>query len=299
MTRNKSPDPLTVTGDRNLDLLPEKIEDLERSVNIGSGVEVRGAIYGKSVEIEGPSEIWRAVYSAGSVSLETARGDIRIFSSLAAAGDVRVVSGGSSGRVVVSGDVNGGTVALSGAIVHGGVFGDSVELENCIVLGIVSARETLRLRNSTVLTARAKDVVFESGCSLILPYAQAESFELSAPVELLFTQTGDRRVETLSRRDITVEGELQHLTGGKRLSNLGALAAELHQFAQLLLQVTHGALPGFQATEDSLDRTRLPAALRTVLDQTVPELEERRGSKQQSEIEQQSEVKQPREVNSS
>lgn len=272
MTQSTVQEPLLVKTSQNDDVLPNRLDQLERSVTIGPEVEIDGAVFGLSVAVEAPSKIARAVYATDSVRLKPAKGDIHLKSSVAAGKEVSTEPG--AGRVFIQGDVNAAEVSLRGAIVRGSIYGDVVTLENCVVLGTVNAAKTLRIEHSSVLTASGGRVTFGPGCSLILPYAQATTLELEAPVALS-TTLGDGEALTLKKKDIKKVGEREHLTAGPRISDLSGIQKQLTNVGHLLLLATHGSSLDVSPADLALDRDQVPEALRPVVDQRMVDRESR------------------------
>lgn len=152
-------------------ILPEKINELNRSITAQGNVLIEGAVYATKFEItEGPLEVQGAVftqnelYASGSV-----QGSLLFQKSVASAGSIILRT--PHAETTFRADINATEVVLTGAFVAGSIYADSITLENCVVLGGLFATKELVLTNCIVGTFNSPYAEVHGSVGLLFPSA--------------------------------------------------------------------------------------------------------------------------------
>lgn len=152
-------------------ILPQKISELNRIIDLEDNVIVEGAIYGKRIEIRGGDvEVQGAVYAQNEVYISgDAKGTV-IFRKTVGSSD-SVVSRAPQCQPLFCCDINAKTVALRNAYVAGSIYADEISLENCVVIGGVFATQEATFNNCIVGTFNSPRVSLDGVIQLLLPSA--------------------------------------------------------------------------------------------------------------------------------
>ena len=133
-------------------ILPNKMVELSRTVNVAGESIVEGPIYADRLTVEtAPFEVKGAVFTRNELYVNNdVCGDITFHKAVGSASSV--VSRSTQCNVTFRSDLNAKSVALCNAFVCGSIYGDEVVLENCVVVGGVFATQSLTIRNCVVGT---------------------------------------------------------------------------------------------------------------------------------------------------
>ncbi len=150
-------------------ILPNKIAELTRSVTVVGETVVDGPLYASQLTINGgPLEVKGAVFTQKELYINSDVKDLVKF--MKAVGSASSIVSRSNGcELTFCSDINAKSVTLSNAFVAGSIYGDEVELENCVVIGGVFATQSLTLRDSIVGTFISPYVEMNGRIDLLLP----------------------------------------------------------------------------------------------------------------------------------
>lgn len=150
-------------------ILPNKIADLSRSVEVAGETRVEGPLYASQLTIEAsPFEVTGAVFTEREVYVNNnVEGDVFFRKAVGSASSV--TSRASKCNLTFCSDVNAKSVSLTNAFVAGSVYGDEVVLENCVVVGGVFASQSLSVKDCVVGTFVAPFVDADGDVFLLLP----------------------------------------------------------------------------------------------------------------------------------
>lgn len=211
-------------------IIPTIKAEIDRPVRIYEGATVEGSVYGETVTLEGGT-IEGSVMGSESVEFDggTVHGEV-----------------GTDGKVVGSevdiyGTVTGKRVRLQDAVVMGNVVGADVILENCAVIGIVTAERSLIVEDGLCYTFKTYGQTKLSDAATVLPQAIVEGeLELSTPVTV--TGLGELELEeqTLPRMDetdIIDVNDSTYLSLSPRILNLEKVTERLDELEEALQRV--------------------------------------------------------------
>jgi hypothetical protein len=139
-------------------ILPRGARELARDLTLQGNVVVEGAVYARNLEIEdGPVDLMGATYVHEEIHLRTeAKGIIRFRKAVGTSG--RVVCLAPIARVWFGADLNAKVVRLKNAFVSASIFGEEVELDNCVVIGGIFATRSLSLNGCIAGTFNSPSV---------------------------------------------------------------------------------------------------------------------------------------------
>ena len=129
-------------------ILPQKINELDRTITIQGNSIIEGAVFAQKLEIQnGDLEIHGAVFAQLEMYINSeATGKICFNKSVASANSV--VSRAPNCNLLFCSDINAKTVTLYNAFVAGSIYADEVILQNCVVIGGVFATQGIDMTNS-------------------------------------------------------------------------------------------------------------------------------------------------------
>lgn len=150
-------------------ILPNKISELTRTVNVVGETVIEGPLYANKLTIEAaPFEVTGAVFTQkeiyinndveGKVSFRKAVGSATSVTTRATRCDTTFCS-----------DINAKSITLSNTFVAGSLYGDEIELDNCVVIGGVFATQSLSIKDSVVGTFISPFVELNGNIHLLLP----------------------------------------------------------------------------------------------------------------------------------
>ena len=150
-------------------ILPAKISELTRTVNITGETLVEGPLYAHRLTIEAaPVEIQGAVFVQQEIYINSdVNGNVVFKKAVGSASSV--VSRGVNCYVNVYSDLNAKSVTLANAFVTGSIYADNISLENCVVIGGVFATQSLEAKNCVMGTFVAPEAELNEEINLLLP----------------------------------------------------------------------------------------------------------------------------------
>ena len=150
-------------------ILPNKINELSRTVNVVGETIVEGPVYASRLTIEAaPVEIKGAVFVQRELYINNdVSGDI-IFRK-AVGSSSSVVTRSLNSKVTFCSDVNAKSITLCNAFVSGSLYGDEIVLENCVIIGGVFATQSLTIKDCIVGTFISPYVELDGNINLLLP----------------------------------------------------------------------------------------------------------------------------------
>ncbi len=211
-------------------IIPTVKAEISRPVQIYDGATVKGSVYGETVSIEGGTVEGSVM---GPESIEFDGGSVH--------GDV-----GSDGKVVgskatVHGTVSGTRIRLEDSIIYGNVVGADVILENCAVVGIVTAERKLYVKNTLMYTFKSYETTKLMSASTVLPQAIiGNELKLSDPVSVTGLgelELPEGRLPTMDNDDIIEIDGSTYLSLSPRILNLEKVKKRLDKLEGALEQV--------------------------------------------------------------
>jgi hypothetical protein len=212
-------------------ILPTTKAEVERPVRIYEDALVEGSVYGESVTVEGGT-VDGSVMASNDATLDggAIHGEVGT--------DGKVVGDG----VTVYGSVTGTRVRLTDAVVYGNVVGGDVVLENCAVIGIVTAERELTLEGGLCYTFKSYGETRLADASIVLPQAIVEGqigFEGPVAVTGLGElAVADEGLPTLDETDLIEVDGSTYLSLSPRILNLQKMTDRLDELESALQRVT-------------------------------------------------------------
>ena len=150
-------------------ILPNKISELSRTVNVVGETVVEGPLYSSKLTIEAaPLEVQGAVFTQHELYVNSdVCGDVTFRKAVGSASSV--VSRAMKCNATFCSDVNAKTITLCNAFVSGSLYGDEIVLENCVVIGGVFATQSLSVKDCVLGTFISPLVEIDGNVSLLLP----------------------------------------------------------------------------------------------------------------------------------
>lgn len=150
-------------------ILPNKFTELSRTVTVAGETIVEGPLYASRLTIEnGPLSITGATFVQQELYVNSdAKGSATFCKAAGAV--ISVVSRAKECKTTFKSDINSKKIALYNTFVCGSIYGDEVELENCVVIGGVFATQSLIAKNCIIGTFVAPFVELEGDIHLLLP----------------------------------------------------------------------------------------------------------------------------------
>ncbi len=150
-------------------ILPKRVSDLDNDVVIERDAVIEGAVYGHKIEIKnGDAEITGAAFAQLELHIDAnAKGTFFFHKAIGAVSSI--ISHAPNCRMVVLSDANAQEIRICNAYISGSVFGDEIDLENCVVIGGVFATKSLNLKNCVVGTFNAPSVSISGINNILMP----------------------------------------------------------------------------------------------------------------------------------
>lgn len=150
-------------------ILPNKISELSRTVNVAGETIVEGPLYASKLTIEaGPLEVTGAVFTQRELYINNDVSDNVTFRK-AVGSATSIVTRAMKCKSSFCSDVNAKIVTLCNAFVAGSIYGDEIVLENCVVIGGVFATQSLSVKNCVLGTFISPFVELDGNVQLLLP----------------------------------------------------------------------------------------------------------------------------------
>ena len=150
-------------------ILPERIAELSRSVIVSGETVVEGPVYAQQLTVEAaPFEVKGAVFTQKELYVNSGvEGKVLFHKAVGSASSV--VSRSTKCEPTFCSDINAKSVVLTNAFVTGSVYGDDVELQDCVVIGGVFATQSLVIKNCIIGTFMSPFVEMDGDVQLLLP----------------------------------------------------------------------------------------------------------------------------------
>lgn len=150
-------------------ILPNKIAELSRTVNIVGETIVEGPLYSSKLTIEAaPVEIKGAVFIQHELYINSdVVGEVTFRKAVGSASSI--TSRATKCNTTFCSDVNAKSVVLFNTFVAGSIYGDEVTLENCVVIGGVFATQSLSIKDCIIGTFMSPFVEMDGKVQQLLP----------------------------------------------------------------------------------------------------------------------------------
>ena len=150
-------------------ILPNKMSELSRTVNVVGETIVEGPIYANKLTIESaPFEVKGAVFTQGELYINNdVNGKVVFRKAVGSASSV--VTRAMKCETTFCSDVNAKSITLSNTFVSGSLYGDEITLENCVVIGGVFATQSLAIKDCIIGTFISPFVELDGNVYLLLP----------------------------------------------------------------------------------------------------------------------------------
>ena len=150
-------------------ILPNKISELSRTVNVVGETVVEGPLYANKLTIESaPFEVTGAVFTQREIYINNDVSGTVIFRKAVGSAS-SVVTRAMKCDTTFCSDVNAKSITLCNTFVSGSLYGDEITLENCVVIGGVFATQSLSVKDSILGTFISPYVELDGNVSLLLP----------------------------------------------------------------------------------------------------------------------------------
>ena len=150
-------------------ILPNKISELSRTVNIVGETVVEGPLYASKLTIEAaPFEVKGAVFTQHELYINSdVSGNVTFRKAVGSASSV--VTRAMKCNTSFCSDVNAKNITLCNAFVSGSLYGDEIILENCVIIGGVFATQSLSVKDCILGTFISPFVELDGNVNLLLP----------------------------------------------------------------------------------------------------------------------------------
>lgn len=150
-------------------ILPNKISELSRTINVVGETIVEGPVYSSKLTIEAaPLEVKGAVFTQRELYVNNDV-DGKVIFRKAVGSASSIVSRALKCELTFCSDVNAKSITLCNAFVAGSLYADEIILENCVVIGGVFATQSLTVKDCIVGTFISPYVELDGNVSLLLP----------------------------------------------------------------------------------------------------------------------------------
>ena len=150
-------------------ILPNKISELSRTVNVVGETIVEGPLYANKLTIEAaPLEVKGAVFIQHELYINNDVAGLVTFRKAVGSAS-SVLSRAMKCNTTFCSDVNAKSITLSNAFVSGSLYGDEIILENCVVIGGVFATQSLTVKDCVLGTFISPYVELDGIVNLLLP----------------------------------------------------------------------------------------------------------------------------------
>lgn len=211
-------------------IIPTVKAEINRPVRIYENATVKGSIYGQTVALEGGT-VSGSIMASESIEFDDGTVDGEVGT------DGRVVGSG----VTVHGTVTGKRIRLEDSVILGNVVGADVILENCAVIGIVTAERNLTIDDGLCYTFKSYGQTRLTEAATVLPQAIVEGeLKLTTPVSV--TGLGELEVEEgtlpqMDKTDIVTVDDSTYLSLSPRILNLEKVTDRLDELEKALQRV--------------------------------------------------------------
>jgi predicted acyltransferase (DUF342 family) len=197
-------------------VVPTERAEIQRPVLVGEDARVTGGVYGDDITVESGAKVEASVLGATSIEAE----DCSFGGELGTPGKIEAAD------VEVRGSVTGTHVSITGGVVWGNIVGTDVRLEDCTVLGIVTAERSLSVNRTTCYTFKSHGEATVEESAVVLPQAIVDGeLDLVDPLQVLGFEIGEGDVTAvedvaLNRDDLVTREDARYLTLAPRVLDL-------------------------------------------------------------------------------
>lgn len=150
-------------------ILPNKISELSRTVNVVGETIVEGPLYANRLTIEAaPFDVQGAVFVQKELYISNSvNGNVTFHKAVGSASSV--VTRSMNCNTTFRSDINAKSITLCNAFVCGSLYGDEITLENCVIIGGVFATQSLFVKDCILGTFISPFVELDGNVNLLLP----------------------------------------------------------------------------------------------------------------------------------
>lgn len=150
-------------------ILPNKISELSRTVDVAGETVVEGPLYSSKLTIEAaPFEVKGAVFTQHELYINNdVQGNVTFRKAVGSASSVTTRA--MKCNTTFCSDVNAKSITLNNTFVSGSLYGDEIILENCVVIGGVFATQSLSVKDCILGTFVSPYVELDGNVNLLLP----------------------------------------------------------------------------------------------------------------------------------
>lgn len=150
-------------------ILPNKISELSRTVDVVGETVVEGPLYSSKLTIEAaPFEVKGAVFTQHELYINNdVQGNVTFRKAVGSASSVTTRA--MKCNTTFCSDVNAKSITLNNTFVSGSLYGDEIILENCVVIGGVFATQSLSVKDCILGTFVSPYVELDGNVNLLLP----------------------------------------------------------------------------------------------------------------------------------
>ena len=166
---------ITLEGEYEADVLPEKHLDLHKDILIKNNSRLKGRIYGKKIHIEDGAKIWGEIFAKEKIIIDIGK-KVIILSPIASKGFIISQNASrtfqeSDLNILIYGDIISKIINLQNAMIVGSLYADEVVLSNSIIFGIVNASQSINIENVVSFSFYAKEVKKAEYITSIFPHS--------------------------------------------------------------------------------------------------------------------------------
>ena len=150
-------------------ILPNKISELSRTVDVVGETVVEGPLYSSRLTIEAaPFEVKGAVFTQHELYINNdVTGNVTFRKAVGSASSVTIRA--MKCNTTFCSDINAKSITLNNTFVSGSLYGDEIILENCVVIGGVFATQSLSVKDCILGTFVSPYVELDGNVNLLLP----------------------------------------------------------------------------------------------------------------------------------
>ena len=150
-------------------ILPNKISELSRTVDVVGETVVEGPLYSSRLTIEAaPFEVKGAVFTQHELYINNdVTGNVTFRKAVGSASSVTTRA--MKCNTTFCSDINAKSITLNNTFVSGSLYGDEIILENCVVIGGVFATQSLSVKDCILGTFVSPYVELYGNVNLLLP----------------------------------------------------------------------------------------------------------------------------------
>ncbi len=150
-------------------ILPNKISELSRTVDVVGETVVEGPLYSSRLTIEAaPFEVKGAVFTQHELYINNdVTGNVTFRKAVGSASSVTTRA--MKCNTTFCSDINAKSITLNNTFVSGSLYGDEIILENCVVIGGVFATQSLSVKDCILGTFVSPYVELDGNVNLLLP----------------------------------------------------------------------------------------------------------------------------------